>query len=165
MSQNGDPIQLDALGYPLASLVGSSHDNGLWIYDQQNFELLRLNRNLEVEQRTGNLSQLLGIALQPNFIMEKDDRLFLNNPATGILVFDIYGTYSKTIPVKDLKTFQVIEDKILYFQSPTISMWDLPTAEISAFDDPHDTAAVDMRMEKNAFFVLTKQQLEIYNKQ
>lgn len=116
LSQNGDAVQLDALGFPLTTLAASSHDNGLWIYDQQNFELIRFNRNLQIEQRTGNLSQVLGVdSLQPNFLLEKDNRLFLNNPSTGILVFDIFGTYSKTIGIKGLKQFQVSEDRIFWY--------------------------------------------------
>ena len=165
MSQNGDPIQLEALGFPLASLVCSSHDNGLWIYDRQNFELLRLDQTLHIEQRTGNLSQLLSIELQPNFIIEKDNRLFLGNPSTGILVFDVFGTYSKTIPEKELKNFQVVDDNLVYFKNDTMRTWNLLTQEQINFSQPIDTGASDMRLEKNAVFVLEKKQLLIYNRE
>jgi hypothetical protein len=164
LSQNGDPIQLEALGFPLATLAASSHDNGLWIYDQQNFELIRLNRNLQVEQRTGNLSQLLGTDLQPDFLIEKDNRLFLNNPATGILIFDVFGTYSKTIPIKELKNFQVVDDNLIYFQKGNLQMWNLITTEQTNFTEPVDTASLGMLMEKNAIFDLQQKQLLIYNR-
>lgn len=165
MSQNGESVKLEALGYPMATLAASSHDNGMWVYDQQNFELIRLNRALEPEQRTGNISQLTGIDIQPNFLIEKDNRLFLNDPATGILVFDVFGTFSKTVPVKELKTFQVIDDNIVYYRGGMMKQWNLLTAEEAFFEEPVDTAALDMRLEKNAVFVLEKEKLMIYNRQ
>lgn len=165
LSQNGDPLTLETIGYPLASLVAASHDNGLWIYDQANFELIRLNRNLQVENRSGNLSQILGIELQPNFLIEKDNRLFLNNPTTGILIFDVFGTYSKTLPILSLKKFQVVDDAIVYFENGELVAESIPIDTKLFFTEPSDTSALDMRMEKNAIFVLKKNTLEIYTKE
>jgi hypothetical protein len=163
LSQNGDAIQLETIGFPLATLAASSHDNGMWIYDQQTFELVHLDRNMQVELRTGNLSQILGIELQPNFLIEKDNRLFLNNPATGILVFDVFGTYSKTIPVKDLKGFQVVDDNIIYFQNQSVSLWNIVTAanESLIVSNPK---ALAVQLQKRKMFVLEDNHLLIYNR-
>lgn len=163
MSQNGEAVQLESLGFPMTSLVASSHDNGLWIFDQQNFELVRFNQNMQPEQRTGNLSQLLGIdSLQPNFLIEKDNKLFLNNPSTGVLVFDVFGTYSKTIPVLSLKSLQVNDDHILYFSGGNMRSQSLLTGEETLYTEPNDPEALDMRMEKTAVYVLKKNGMEMY---
>ncbi|CAN5389193.1 hypothetical protein BH09BAC5_BH09BAC5_15040 [soil metagenome] len=165
LSQNGQPIALENIGFPLVTLVAAAHENGFWIYDQQNFELVFLNRNLKPEHRTGNLSQLLGINLQPNFILEKDNRLFLNNPQTGIMVFDIFGTYSKTIPVKNLNSFQVIDDAVLYYSENHLQMDFIKLNDHTDYNQPvGDSTTIDMRMEQNAIFVLKENSLEIYHK-
>lgn len=164
LSQNGEPVQLEALGFPIATLTCTSYDNGTWIYDQQNFELIRMNRNLQIQQRTGNLAQQLGINLQPNFILEKDNRLFLNNPSTGILIFDVFGTYSKTIPIKNLNHFQVDDDAIVWYQNPQIRRYELLTNEESVYEQPSDSSAVDMRLEKGSVFVQYKDSTIIYSR-
>jgi hypothetical protein len=166
MSQNGEPVQLESLGFFSTTLVASSHDNGLWLYDQQNFELIRLNQNLQVELRTGNLSQLLGIdTLQPDFLLEKDNRLFLDNPSSGVLVFDIYGTYSKTIPVKVSRSLQVADDHLLYYGKGKMHSIELsPGGEETEYTEPFRPEALDMRMEKNAVYVRLKDRVEIYNR-
>jgi hypothetical protein len=153
LSQNGEPIALEKLGYPLATLAASSYDNGLWIYDQPTFELLRFTTALEISNRTGNLSQILGIELQPNFILEKDNRLFVNNPATGILVFDVFGTYIKTIPLLNLTNFQVADDEIVYFSEDILHSWNITTSEITDYSEPRSSTAISMRMERDAIFV------------
>lgn len=163
LSEIAEATALETIGFPLTALAAASHDNGLWIYDQTNFELVRLNRNLQIENRTGNLSQVLGIALQPNFIIEKDNRLFLNNPSTGIMIFDIFGTYSKTIPEKELKNFQVLDEHIIYYRKPELSEINITTLEKTIFDGI-DPEALVVRIEKKAFFILKENELQIFNK-
>lgn len=153
LSLNGEPIALEKLGYPLATLAASSYDNSLWIYDQPTFELLRFNTALEITNRTGNLSQILGIDLQPNFILEKDNRLFVNNPKTGILVFDVFGTYIKTIPIDSLTNFQVADDQIIYFSGGILKSWNITTTETTDYSEPRGTNALNMRLERDAIFV------------
>lgn len=53
------------------------------------FALVRLDSKLAVAQTTSNLNQLLGIEINPNFMCEYNNSVYLNNPSTGILVFDI----------------------------------------------------------------------------
>lgn len=162
LSQNGEPVQLEALGYPLTTLAATSYDNGLWIYDQQNFELLRLNRQLQVEQRTGNLSQQLGIELRPNFIIEKDNRLFMNNPETGVLVFDVFGTYSKQLPLPGLKQFQIDDDALIWFDGKQLHSYALATYENTVFEKPVDSLARNMRIEKPLVVVQHADSVLIY---
>lgn len=165
LSQNGEALTLETIGFPMTSLVAASHDNGIWIYDMRNFELMRLNRNLEVEHRSGNLSQILGIDLQPNFIIEKDNRLFLNNPGTGILVFDVFGTYSKTLPILNLKSFQVVDNSVIYYKDGILQADAIVINEHINYTSPvGDSTTKDMRMERNAIFVLGEKQLDIYRK-
>jgi glycosyltransferase involved in cell wall biosynthesis len=45
---------------------------------------------------------------------------FVEDGKTGILVFDRYGTYLKTIPFKNLNSFQVFNDKIIYQPNDSI---------------------------------------------
>jgi hypothetical protein len=162
LSQNGEPIALEKLGYPLATLAASSFDNGLWIYDQPSFELIRFDNALEISNRTGNLSQILGIELQPNFILEKDNHLFVNNPATGILIFDVYGTYIKTVPVVHLASFQVSDDNIIYFSEDILNSWNYKTAELSFYDEPRSESCISMRIERDAIFVQDSMTISSY---
>lgn len=153
LSQNGDPIALEKLGYPLATLAAASYDNSLWIYDQPSFELIRFNNSLEIVSRTGNLAQILGVEIQPNFMLEKDNKLFVNNPASGILVFDVFGTYIKTVPVYNLSTFQVADDEIIYVSEGSLHAWNLKTTEITDYLQPVNDTALNMRIERDAIFV------------
>jgi len=115
LSSNGENINLETLTLEQCDLACSSFNNGIWFFNRQNAELVRIGENLNRVLNTGNLNILLGTKFIPNFMLEHNSYLYINNPSEGILVFDIYGTYYKTIPFKNLTQFQVKED-LVYFQ-------------------------------------------------
>ncbi len=117
LSNNRGNINLVNHGIGLAMTACSSVQNHFWFYDAMQFALIRTNENFTQVSTSGNLSQILGIDLNPNFMVEFANRVYLNNPETGILVFDIFGTYIKTIPITGLDQFQVFEDEIVYFEN------------------------------------------------
>ena len=143
LSTSGDPVNLEKVGFQQTQLVCSSNNNGLWIYDQQNFELIRFDKNLTKVQQTGNLTSALTIDLQPIALQEYDNKVYMNNPSTGILIFDIYGTYYKTIPVKNASNFQPIGDWVYYLTGNTIKAYNIKSTEEKEF------AIADMEFETN----------------
>jgi len=115
LSNNRGNIDLSRLNVAIGALAINSIQNHFWFYDAMTFSLIRANDNFQQTTTTGNLAQVLGIELDPVYMVEFANKLYLNNPSTGILVFDIFGTYIKTIPLKGLRRFQVFENEIVYF--------------------------------------------------
>jgi hypothetical protein len=161
LSQNGDPINFDKLGFIQAQLICSSHNSGMWIYDQQNMELVRIDQNLERTQQTGNLSVLLAISMKPDCLIEYDNKVYLNNPGTGILVFDIYGTYYKTIPVKNVKQFQPFGNQVYYNTGNEIKAYNLKTADETHFEIPL-TEFKNFRLEVGILTLQTNEAIQLY---
>jgi hypothetical protein len=161
LSLNTEPVSFDRLGYQQVQLACSSHNSGMWIYDQQNFELIRLSQTYEKTQQTGNINLLINIPLQPNYLLEYDNKLYLNNPATGILVFDIYGTYYKTIPVKNAEKIQAIGDWVYFKSGNEVKSYNLKTTEEKEFKMPLSTF-VNFRLESNTLFIQTDKGISIY---
>lgn len=161
-SPSGNSILLDALGYNQTSLACSSNDNGFWIFSQQNSELIRFDQNLQKTQQTGNISQLTGTEINPDFLTEQYNKVFLNDSAKGILVFDIYGTYNKTIPLKGLPHFQIFNDELIYFKDGKLKSYTMKTLEEGEISLP-DANISDVRTEKEKLYLLKQKSLDIYN--
>ncbi len=151
LSQNGSPFSPTDVGYSLATLACTSHDNGIWLYDAQNFQLVRLNVNMGVAQQTGNIAQNQGISLNPDMLMEYNNLLYLNDSIQGVLVFDSFGSYYKTIPVTGLNTFQIRGDDLFYVSKNRIHTFHLKTIMEDVTMAP-DTLATEVRIEKNLLF-------------
>ncbi|HTB30967.1 MAG TPA: hypothetical protein VK808_03020, partial [Bacteroidia bacterium] len=148
LSQNGNPFSPADVGFPLATLACTSHDNGVWLYDAQNFQLIRLDVNLSVVQKTGNLAQSIGTPLNPDYLMEYNNFVYLNDSAQGIFVFDSFGSYYKTIPITGLTSFEVRGDDLFYVSKNRIRTFHLKTIMEDASMAP-DTLSSEVRIEKN----------------
>jgi hypothetical protein len=159
LAKTSDPIRLMDIGLDQASLVCFYYD-GIWVYDQRNQELVQLNHEQKKIHKTGNLAHQLNIDLAPDFMLQHNNYLYLNNPSTGILVFDNYGTYSKTIPLRGLKTFQVVEDNIVYFSGNRLYSFNLKTLEEQVLELPD--SALFARVGKDRLFLFNKAGMNLY---
>lgn len=123
LTQNGDAIELLDMGLEQSDLICTSFNNGMWLYNRQNAELVRLDQTLNKIVSTGNLNNLLNTQLKPMSMIENNGYVYLNDANNGILVFDIYGTYYKTISLFGLNSFQVSEQQVYYYKDSVISSY------------------------------------------
>lgn len=124
LSVNSDQVSLEKLGLEQTHLVCAGANNSFWVYNRQNNELLRFDENSQKIAFTGNLKQVLRADLNPDFMMEHNNYLYLNSPETGIYVFDIFGAFSKIITLKGLRSFQVNENLIYYQKDSAFCSYD-----------------------------------------
>src|ERR1700752_604301 len=127
LTATSNVISLESIGFEQAGLVCSSGNNSFWLYDKQNNELIRFNQDSKPLVKTGNLKRILNIDIKPNYLKEHNDNVYLNCPSEGILVFDIYGTFTKTIPLKNLREFDVINGNVYYFEKKTLKEYQSQT--------------------------------------
>ena len=161
LSENRGVIYLQDLGLEQSTLACTSFDNGFWVYDQISFSLIRFNQAFDKTQEARNINQNIGYEPQPNFLHESGDWVYLNNPETGVLVFDIFGTYFKTIPLKGLKDFQIAGDNLLYFNDGKLQSYNLKTLQQAEVEIPADEIQM-LRVEKEKLMILTKESLKVY---
>lgn len=105
--------------------IGLASDNNLWIFDNNSYTVKKIDNSGEVITESDDLTLFLSKAPNPNRIIEFNDRLYLNSPNLGIIVFDLYGTYIKTIEIPDLDYFQLHNGQIFYIQDKSIKSYHL----------------------------------------
>jgi hypothetical protein len=138
LSQIRSPIWLDDLGIDQVELVCSSSQGGFWAFNSLNNQLQYFDVNLQLIHESPTLNILTGPDIGPTFMIEKSRFLYLNIPGTGILAFDRFGNYSRTLPVDVPSEFQVT-DKFIYFMNEgELLSYDLRTAEFARLILPGD---------------------------
>lgn len=164
LSQNGEPISLENLGYEQTDLACTSFNNSFWIYNKQNNELIRFNENSQVISKTGNLKQLLQAEMKPNFMIEHNSYLYLNSPENGIYVFDMYGTFNKIISIKSLNSFQVSNNVLYFYRNNSYYAYDTKTFEEKSVTYS-DTLIKSVRIEKDRFYFQYQDSLKVLDNQ
>lgn len=114
--QNQQVISFEGLDmFQIQCIASSKINNGIWVYDQELLQIVKLDRTLNREIETGNLLQILNLnELAPSKMIEKSGYLYVYCPYNGVLIFDMYGTFYRKIPLKDILVWNVLEDKIVY---------------------------------------------------
>lgn len=153
-------FELDLFGI---SAVGMAGDGNLWLYDPADFRLKKVGQNGNSIVQSGDLSLELNLSIQTTFILERDQLVYLNDPSLGILVFDVFGRYLKTIPLKGLQTFQIIGDELLYCKEEQMYAFHLLTLLEQPLYLPKaiDTES-QIRVEKDRLYILDKTQLNVF---
>lgn len=162
LSQNASPIYLHDIGFDQVQLACNSSENGFWLYDPTHQKIKRLNSQFRTTHQTINLLQWFGKGFQPNFMIEYNQKLYVNEPSRGILVFDQFATYIKTIPLKGLESPQVMEDMIYYHQQDSFCQYGFKTLESSCVELT-GMDLQDARFEKDRLYLLTEAGIEIRN--
>ncbi|MBL0308841.1 MAG: hypothetical protein IPP77_03930 [Bacteroidetes bacterium] len=150
------------LGYQNITAIASSTDNRLWFYDNVDFKLKKIDEAGKIFRESQPLNIIIGEAPSPNFIIEKDNRVYVNDPEIGILVFDLFGGYSKTIPLKGLKKFQILKEQVIYFENNSINSYNPTTFESVALALPDTSNIQQAVLEKDCLGILKKDHIDFY---
>jgi len=155
LTEQGGVLDLNAVSLEETSLVCSSYNNGVWYYNPIKYQLTRIENSVNITNSSANLSTLLNNNIQPNFIVEFNNKVYLNDPIQGILIFDVYGTYLQTLPIFGLTTFQVKEKFLLYVNKDAqIETYDFFTLEKSVYKPLQYSNIKMVRIENKTIYII-----------
>lgn len=148
------PTDLYQLELETATLVCSSYDNGIWIFDAPSFSLTRINSFGDIDRTVKNINQLTGIEIKPTILKEKENQVYLYDPAHGIFVFDIFGGFLKKIPLTGMDNFSVVQKNFFYTKADKLYKFDTKLLEETSTPLPQHEVKQAM-VEKDRLFILT----------
>ena len=156
-------FNLSIAGISQVSAACSSNDGYLWVWDSQEQKLKKLDNLLNVKRQSQDAITLFGQAIYPNFMVERNNFVYMNVPSMGVLVFDIFGTYSLTVPLKNLSNFQIINDKIYYTRNDSLSTFQLKTDAVQHIALPDTGVIQQVSIQQGRLFILKKNQVILYS--
>lgn len=157
LSIQGSTLNLPRNGFPQVTLACMSVQGRFWFFDERDMALLRVDEQLKRVADTGRLDQLLNFTPQPTYMEEADGRLYLVDPANGILVFDLFGSHVRTVPVLGAERIQVREGYIWYVLDGKLERYDMRAfhTEVVPWPSQADTLPVlDVRIEHGRLYRL-----------
>ena len=162
LSEIRSPVWLDALGIDQVELVCSSNQGGFWVFNSLNNQLQYYDVNLKLVHESPTLNILTGPEISPTFMIEKSRFLYLNVPGTGILVFDRFGNYSKTLPVEAPSAFQVTDQYIYFMTGGELFSYDLRTAELASLEIPLNSEFLKAELQPGLLFIYANKGYQVY---
>lgn len=160
LAEQGSPIELQSLGVSNVTLACNSYESGFWVYDAALIQLIRFDNQSLQAQNSDNISALCGAEVHPNFLAEINNMVYLCDTAVGILLFDRYGGYLKTLPFKGVQNLQAAGDHLIFCTDKELMAYHTIDHTIAAM--PLPAKAVSAYSWHDKLFLLTGNNLEVY---
>jgi hypothetical protein len=142
--------------------VAQSYDNKIWVYDEQNQQLKKINDDGQVLLSTPDLRMAFDEVPSPEKIVDQDGFVYLNDPEKGIYVFDIYGTFKTKLSYIGLRNFSVIGKTIAGVINGQLVSYTMGSFQEKRWNLPPGEQALKYVIQSDRLFVLKKDSLEIY---
>lgn len=111
---------LSQLNLPQIQALGMASDNNLWLYDNGTATLKKIDQSDQVLVESLELDLLLNIPLNPIRVLEANNQVYLHDPNIGIMVFDVFGAFIKTIRIPETVTYFQFQDEQLFYTQDNI---------------------------------------------
>ena len=120
LSEIVSPITLDDLDIYSCGAACVSPQNRFWIFDDQRQKLIQFNSKRERIQESTSLEKIINNISQDMELFENSGFIYMNLKGSGVLIFDSFGTYFKTYPIKEVSSFTYFNGIYYYVSSDKI---------------------------------------------
>lgn len=135
--------------------VAKSNDNNIWIYDLSVMKLVKLDSQGKVLYESNTMRDHYLDQITVLKIVESQNQVFLLTEEDGLLIFDNYAQYIKSIPVDGTDDFQTDGKYITYLKRGGLMSFSLEGLAYyqENIDLPGLETAIQARKTKNNFIV------------
>jgi len=88
--------------------------------------------------------------------------VLVSDTTTGILVFDVFATYIKTIPIKSDSHIKPIENNLYYFAEGMMHIYDQTSFKTRSFQVPDAEQVIDVSIEKSRLYIMRADRIEVF---
>lgn len=152
-----------------AGCMATSVDNKIWIYDEVRFILKKVDQEGNILLESNNLSLVLPQPPQAIQMQARLNQVYLNDPAQGILVFDQFGQYQKTLDFKEVDYFKVLGERLLLFHKGILQIYNQKNFQLLSFPLPFAAKAEEKKQEvrqisiqKDRLYILDKEGIQVF---
>lgn len=126
LSQQKHIISLNQIGlYQAKCIANSNFDNGIWLFDIDVNEIIKINTHSEITYRSGNLSVILEKMTGPVLkLIEKNKKLYAITK-NEIFILDQFGALLKTTPVSASNGLILNENNLLCYDGLFLKLYDI----------------------------------------
>ncbi len=161
LALQGNPTILFNAGCISPALACNSYDNGCWVWEMSVNEIVRVNHQGIIDQRTENLSTLIAPEYNLSHLLEKDFLLYAADPMNGIFIFDRYGNWVRSIPVKNVSSFQLSGNHLICFLQDHLVLYDIRTLQENTITLPEKNP-VNARIEGKNVYIHQNDSITLY---
>lgn len=147
-----------------ARAIGQSYDNKIWVYDEVENKLKKIDEDGKLLQETPDFRQLFDTAPTPQKIFDHDQFVYLYDSAQAVFVFDYYGALKNKILISNWHNFKVAGKYIFGSAGNKLFRYDISTSRIDEWNMPDELyKSRSFNFSSSRLYALKKDVIEIYS--
>ncbi|HXR83802.1 MAG TPA: hypothetical protein VN722_05810 [Hanamia sp.] len=144
--------------------VATSYDNNIWLFDEQDNKLKKIDDNGSVLSETVDFRLLFDSGPDPKQIIDQDGFVYLYDPQKGIYIFDYYGTFKNKLTFLNWKSIAVIGKSIYGFDSENLYKYTPPLPDFTTILLPSELQnSTSVKISNHKIYVLKNNRLSVYD--
>jgi hypothetical protein len=108
-----------------AKAIGQSYDNKIWVYDELENKLKKIDEDGKLLLETPDFRLLLGQSPSPVKIFDENKYVYLYDSLLGVYVFDYYGALKNNIMIDHWQNFKVVDKYIFGSRLDTLYRYEI----------------------------------------
>lgn len=144
--------------------IGQSYDNRIWVFDELESKLKKLDEDGKLMQETPDFRLLLGKSISPVKIFDENKYVYLYDSTNGIYVFDYFGALKNNILIQRWQNLKVTGKFIYGSKGDTLYRYDITTFQYEEWKLPdqlrHSKA---FNFTSTRLYALKENTIEIYS--
>jgi hypothetical protein len=147
-----------------AKAIGQSYDNKIWVYDELENKLKKIDEDGKQLQETPDFRLLLGQAPSPIKIFDENKYVYLYDSLQGVYVFDYYGALKNNIMIIRWDNFKVVGKYIFGSRADTLYRYEISSFQYDEWKMPEQIfRSKGFNFSSSRLYALKNDGIEIYS--
>jgi hypothetical protein len=124
---NRGVLDLRKLNILQPGAVGLAYDNTIWVFDEYDNKLKKIDDQGNKLLETADFRTALNTTIRPQKIINDNGLVYLADTASGVFVFDNYGSFKKKIALKNWSSLLIKENYLIHTVGDEIVVYNSST--------------------------------------
>lgn len=143
--------------------LATSYDNNLWIFDDQDLKLKKIDDNGILLRETNDWRQIFDTVPAPSRIIDRDNFVYLYDEAKGFYIFDYYGSFKNNLPFLHWQHVAIAGNRLMGFVQDTLYSYELNSLTLKSYKLPSFFRGyTHIKAMNGKVYLLKKEGVEVY---
>ncbi len=140
-----------------------SYDNFIWIFDEEDFKLKKIDEDGKLLQATTDWRMLFDTVPSPVKIVDRDNFVYLYDPEKGFYIFDYYGGFKNRLAFLKWSNVEVNGNTVYGFGNNNLYSYQLKSLTLKEYKLPAFFLNVlSIKVMNGKIYLLTEKGIDIY---
>ncbi len=116
--------------------IATSYDNNIWLYDEQDNKLKKIDDDGNLLQESTDLRLLVDSIPSPSNITDSDNLVYMYDRKKGFYIFDYYGALKNNLPFLNWENTAVSDNKMYGFLGNTLLSYETNSLNLKKYELP-----------------------------